>query len=397
MTSASVLGGVRVLDCATLFAGPTAAQLLGDFGARVIKLEHPRKPDPTRGHGASKDSHNLWWKTIARNKETITADLRSAGGREVFRRLVETHDVVIENFRPGTLEAWGLGADVLSEINPRIILLRISGFGQVGPRRRDAGFGTLAEAMSGFAAVTGAPDGPPILPPFALADGVAGLAGAYAVMLALHARSISGRGQVVDLALIEPLLSLLGPQVSVFDQLGVKPVRHGNRSANNAPRNIYRAADDTWLAVSTSGQAIAERVMRLVGRPELIAEPWFATGAGRAAHVEELDDAVGSWIAARRGAEALAAFRDVEAAASLVYDVEDIMNDTQYQALGTVIEIDDPDLGPLKMLNVPFRMSETPGRIQHTGRAHGQDTDNILKELGYSVDEITALRAAGVV
>lgn len=395
--SASALEGVRVLDCATLFAGPTVAQLLGDYGARVIKVEHPRRPDATRGHGRSKDGHNLWWKVLGRNKETITTDLSSESGKAVFLRLVQDTDVVIESFRPGTLEKWGLDWDTLRAVNPGLVLLRISGFGQFGPRRRDAGFGTLAEAMSGFAAQTGEPDGPPILPPFALADGVAGLAGAYAVMLALHARSVSGEGQVIDLALIEPLLSLLGPQVTVFDQLGVKPERNGNRSSNNAPRNIYQASDGKWLAVSTSGQVIAERVMHLVGHPEFIDEPWFASGAGRASHVEELDLAVSRWVSRRSGAEALAAFQEAEAAATLVYDVEDIMNDTQYAALGTIVEVDDPDLGPMKMLNVPFRMGSTPGEIRATGRGHGADTDRILTELGYSPVDIAAFRAEGAI
>lgn len=371
--------------------------MLGDMGARVIKLEHPLKPDPTRGHGQSKDGHNLWWKVLGRNKETVTANLSSAGGQEVFRRLVRDMDVVIENFRPGTLERWGLGYDVLREINPSLVLLRVSGFGQVGPRRRDAGFGTLAEAMSGFAAMTGEPDGPPVLPPFALADGVAGMAGAFAVMTALHARASSREGQVVDVALIEPLLSLLGPQVTLFDQTGTKPMRLGNRSSNNAPRNLYRAADDRWLAVSTSSQSIAERVMRLVGRADLVNEPWFATGTGRAVHVEELDAAVGAWVAQRPGPEALAAFREAEAAASLVYDVEDIVTDEQYQALGTILTIADADLGPMQMLNVPFRMSATPGRVTHTGRAHGADTDRLLEELGFTAEEVVALRDAGEV
>lgn len=393
MTSA--LGNLKVLDCSTLFAGPYAASLMGDFGAEVIKIEHPSRPDPSRGHGASKEGHGLWWKSLGRNKKTLTANLGTPAGREVFLRLVEEADVVIENFRPGTLEGWNLGYDVLKEVNSRLVLVRITGFGQIGPRRREPGFGTLAEAMSGFAAVTGEPDGPPTLPPLALADGVAGITAAYAAMVAIHARATTGKGQVVDLALIEPLLGILGPQITIFDQLGIKPERTGNRTNNNAPRNVYLTKDKRWLAVSTSAQAIAERVMRMVGRPEFIDEPWFGAGSTRAQHADELDEAVAVWVADRTAEDALAAFKEAEAAAGLVFDVEDIMNDNQYEALGTVATVQDPDLGNIKMTNVPFRMSETPGSIRFSGRKHGNDTAEVLSQLGYNQSEIAAMREEG--
>lgn len=393
MTSA--LGDLKVLDCSTLFAGPYAASLMGDFGAEVIKIEHPSRPDPSRGHGASKDGQGLWWKSLGRNKKTLTANLGTPAGRDVFLRLVEDTDVVIENFRPGTLEGWNLGYDVLKEVNPRLVLVRITGFGQIGPRRREPGFGTLAEAMSGFAAVTGEPDGPPTLPPLALADGVAGITAAYAAMVAIHTRASTGKGQVVDLALIEPLLGILGPQITIFDQLGIKPERTGNRTNNNAPRNVYLTKDKRWLAVSTSAQAIAERVMRMVGRPEFIDEPWFSAGSTRAQHADELDEAVAVWVADRTAEDALAAFKEAEAAAGLVFDVEDIMNDSQYEALGTVATVQDPDLGNIKMTNVPFRMSETPGSIRFSGRKHGNDTAEVLSQLGYTQSEIAAMREEG--
>ncbi|MFD5816617.1 CaiB/BaiF CoA transferase family protein [Streptomyces sp. NPDC127038] len=389
------LDGLRVLDLATLFAGPLAATMLGDFGAEVVKVEHPAQPDPSRGHGPSKDGIGLWWKLLGRNKRTITLDLSKPGGRDTLLRLAAGADVIIENFRPGTLEKWDLGWAELSAANPRLVLARVTAFGQFGPYAHRPGFGTLAEAMSGFAAITGEADAPPTLPPFGLADSIAGLATAYAVMTALRARDRTGEGQVVDMAIIEPILTVLGPQPIWYDQLGHVQPRTGNRSANNAPRNTYRTADGSWVAVSTSAQSIAERVMRLVGRPDVIDEPWFATGADRARHADVLDGAVGAWIAERTRDEVLAAFEKAEAAIAPVQDVRDIMTDPQYQALDTVTSVDDPELGPLRMQNVLFRLSATPGAIRWAGRPHGADTDAVLGELGLTAPEIERLRAEG--
>lgn len=393
------LAGLRVVDASTLFAGPMAAMHLGDLGADVVKVEHPRRPDPSRGHGAARDGVNLWWKTLGRNKRAITADLSSPGGRDVFLALAATADVVIENFRPGTLERWGLGYEQLTERNPGLVLARVSGFGQVGPYRGRPGFGTLAEAMSGFAAMTGEPDGPPTLPPFGLGDGIASLATAFALMVALRSRDHhpEGRGQVVDVAIIEPILAMLGPQITRWDQLGTVQPRTGNRSANNAPRNTYRTRDGHWVAVSTSAQSIAERVMRLVGHPEVIDEPWFADGAQRARHADELDAAVGGWIGERDRAEVVAAFDEAQAAVAPVYDASDIVADPQFRALGTVHEIDDPDLGPMLMQGPLFRLSDEDSVIAHTGRAHGADTDAVLAELGFTPEQVAALREAGAV
>ncbi|MGW7209195.1 CaiB/BaiF CoA transferase family protein [Streptomyces sp. NPDC054837] len=391
------LTGLRVLDLATLFAGPGAATMLGDFGAEVIKVEHPSKPDPSRGHGPSKDGIGLWWKVLGRNKRTITLDLSRPGGRATLLRLAATADVVIENFRPGTLEKWDLGWDELSAANPRLILTRVTAFGQFGPYAHRPGFGTLAEAMSGFAAITGEPDAPPTLPPFGLADSIAGLATAYAVMTALAARDRTGDGQVVDMAIIEPILMALGPQPTWCDQLGYVQERSGNRSANNAPRNTYRTADGNWVAVSTSAQSIAERVLRLVGREDLTTEPWFATGADRARHADVLDEAVGTWIAERTRTEVLAAFEKADAAVAPIQDVRDVMTDPQYEALDTITTVADPDLGPLRMQNVLFRLSDTPGAIRWTGRPHGADTQEVLAELGLTEGELARLRAEGAV
>jgi crotonobetainyl-CoA:carnitine CoA-transferase CaiB-like acyl-CoA transferase len=387
------LDGIRVLDVSTLFAGPLAATFLGDFGADVIKVEHPRKPDAARGHGPAKDGVNLWWKTLGRNKKTVTLDLGKPEGARLLLALAAEADVLIENFRPGTLERWGVGPAELHAANPRLVIARVTAFGQFGPYSARPGFGSLAEAMSGFAALTGEPDGPPTLPPFGLADGIAALATAYAVMVGLR----TGVGQVIDMAIIEPILMLLGGQLTAYDQLGHVQPRTGNRSVNNAPRNVYRTADGEWVAVSTSSQSIAERVLRLVGRPDVVDEPWFATGHQRAQHADELDAAVAGWIAARPTDEVVAEFEKAQAAISRVYDVRGVMADPQYEALGTVQTVDDAELGPVKMQNVLFRLSETPGGIRWPGRPHGADTDEVLARVGVTREQLAALRAAGIV
>lgn len=391
------LEGVRVLDAATLFAGPLIATFLGDFGADVIKVEHP-KGDPIRTHGHAKDGVPLWWKVVGRNKRTITLDLSLPEGQELFATLARTADIVIENFRPGTLERWNLGPDRLLKENPRLVLVRTTGFGQFGPYAHRPGFGTLAESMSGFAHITGQPDGPPTLPPFGLADGIAGLAGTAAAMFALYSRDArGGAGQVIDLAIIEPILTILGPQPTVYDQLGIVQQRSGNRSVNNAPRNTYLTRDRMWLAISTSTTSIAERVMRLVGHPEYVAEPWFASGAQRAQHADLLDAAVASWIAARDKDEVMRAFEAADAAVAPVYDVQDIMSDPQYQALESIVSLPDDDLGAVKMQNVMFRMLGTPGRIRWAGRRLGQDNESVFAEIGVSTERLAELRGNGVI
>ncbi len=395
--AAPPLEGLRVLDVSTILAGPLCCQILGDFGADVIKVEHPRGGDNMRGHGPSLDGVPLWWKEISRNKRTVAVDLKAPSGAEVLRRLAATADVLVENFRPGTLERWGLGPDVLMAENPGLVVVRLTGFGQTGPYSSRAGFGTLAEAMSGFAAATGEADGPPTLPAFGLADSICGIAASSAVQMALRHRDRTGQGQVVDLSILEPIMAAVGPGPTVYQQTGEVAQRHGNRSTNNAPRNTYRTADDKWVAISTSAQRIAERVMELVGHPEVIDEPWFATGAGRAEHVDLLDEYVGSWIAQRDRDEVLAAFTEAGAAIAPVYDSRDITEDPHVRETQMLVEVDDEDLGPLLQHNVMWRMSESPGRIRFTGRAIGQDTDEVLTELGYTAEQISRLKEEEVV
>ncbi len=396
MTNQKPLDGITVVDAATLFAGPLAATVLGDFGAEVIKVEHP-KGDPSRSHGYAKDGVGLWWKMLGRNKRCVTLSLSKPEGAELFKKLAREADVVIESFRPGTLERWDLGYEQLSEENPGLVLARVTGFGQFGPYSSRPGFGTIAESMSGFAHVTGQPDGPPTLPPFGLADGIAALATACAILMALRARDATGKGQVVDLAIIEPIFTVLGPQPIAYDQLGMVQERTGNRSNNNAPRNTYQTKDGKWVAISTSAQNIAERVMRLVGHPEFIEEPWFQKGSERAKHADELDEAVGSWISERTTDEVVEAFEEANAAITPIYNIADIMQDPQYQALDSIITVDDSELGPIKMQNVLFRLSETPGEVKWSGPRLGEHNEEVYGELGIDEERLEELAEKGVV
>ena len=396
MAERKPLEGVKVIDAATLFAGPLAATILGDFGAGVLKVEHP-KGDPSRSHGYAKDGIGLWWKMLGRNKRAVTLSMSTTEGAEIFKKLARDADVVIESFRPGTLERWGLSYEELTRENPGLVLARVTGFGQFGPYSNRPGFGTIAESMSGFAHVTGQPSGPPTLPPFGLADGIAALATACAVLMALRARDATGKGQVVDLAIIEPIFTVLGPQPIAYDQLGVIQERTGNRSNNNAPRNTYQTKDGKWVAISTSAQNIAERVMRLVGRPEFIEEPWFQKGSERAKHADELDEAVQRWISERTTEEVVEAFEEANAAITPIYNIEDIMQDPQYQALDSIITVNDPELGPIKMQNVLFRLSETPGEVKWSGPQLGEHNEEVYRELGIDKERLEKLKAEGVV
>jgi crotonobetainyl-CoA:carnitine CoA-transferase CaiB-like acyl-CoA transferase len=389
------LAGVRVIDCSTVLAGPMACQVLGDFGADVIKVEHPTAGDALRTHGASKDGVGLWWSMVGRNKRSIGLDLHH--GQEVFKALVATADVLVENFRPGTLERWGLGPEVLHALNPGLVILRVTGFGQEGPYAQRPGFGTLAEAMSGFAAITGEPDGPPTLPPFGLADAIAGLTGAISVLMGLYHRDArKGTGQVVDLAILEPLITVLGHQATAYQQLGVVQGREGNRSRNNAPRNAYRTKDGEWVAVSASATQVAARVVTLVGRPDLAEQPWFSNGTARAEHLE-IDTAVADWIADRTRDEVIEAFTAAQAAIAPVYDIAGLVADEHVVAREVFVDVEHPVLGPVTQQNVLFRMSETPGSIRHAGQALGESTDAVLSELGLSAEQISELRERGTV
>jgi crotonobetainyl-CoA:carnitine CoA-transferase CaiB-like acyl-CoA transferase len=387
------LDGLRVVDAATLIAGPLLASLLGDHGADVVKVEHPRG-DALRTLGEEREGVGLWWAVVGRNKRSVTLNLSDERGQELLRGLLDGADVLIEGFRPGTLERWGLGPDVLHERNPRLVVVRVTGFGQDGPRRDLPGFGTLAEAYSGYAHLTGEPDGPPTLPGFALGDSVAALAGAVGVLAALRHRDATGRGQTIDLSLYEPLHWLLGAQSTVYDQTGTVPGRTGNRIHFTAPRNAYQAADGRWVAVTASSQSVADRIMHVVGRPDIVEEPWYRSARGRAAHVDELDGIVGGWIAGRPRDEVLRAFDAGGAPCAPVLAADDIAADPHYAARGTITRAHHPVLGDVAMPAPIPRLDATPGSIRTPAPSLGEHTREVL---GLGAGEYAALLADGVV
>ena len=392
------LKGLRVIDASTVIAGPTIGMQMGDFGADVIKVEHPRG-DVLRNTGDMKDGVGLWFKMTNRNKRCITLNFSTEKGQELFKELIKTADVVIENFRTGTMEKWGLGWEDLKAINPRLVMVRVTGFGQTGPYKNRPGFGTIAEVFSGFAAVTGDPDRPPTLPNFGLADGIAAAYGTFATMFALYHRDAqgSGKGQYIDLSIYEPLFQVMGPQPLQYDQLGIIQKRWGNRSKNNAPRNTYQTQDGHWVAISTNSPAIVTRVLTLCGGAEAANDPRFQTPQSRVEHIDEVDGIVSSWIGRHDLNVVLDEFEKAEAAIGPAYSIDQIFEDPQYQARGDIVDIADEDLGTLKMTNAfPF-MSETPAEVRHAGARKGQHNDEILgDELGLTADEIAKLKDDGV-
>jgi crotonobetainyl-CoA:carnitine CoA-transferase CaiB-like acyl-CoA transferase len=387
------LDGMRVLDLSRLVAGNMLSLQLGDFGADVIKIEPP-EGDPLR---AWRDGgEQLFWKTYSRNKMSMVMNLRHEKAREALLRLVETADVFIENYRPGTLEAMGLAPDVLLARNPRLVVVRISGFGQTGPYAQLPGFGTLVEAMSGFADRTGFPDREPVLPPLALADMIAGLSGAMATVTALLARERTGAGgQVIDLSLLEPIFSTLGPEAAIYRRTGKMKQRVGNGSNTSAPRNIYRCADGGYVALSGSTQAMAKRIFEVIGQGQMIEDPRFRTNSDRVRHRPLVDEAVGGWFAARSRDDALALMRAAGVTAGPVYNIADAVADPHFQERQVLVEVEDPELGPMPMHNIVPRLSGTPGVWRRPAPTLGQHTDEILSALGFDEIAIAALKAEG--
>jgi crotonobetainyl-CoA:carnitine CoA-transferase CaiB-like acyl-CoA transferase len=394
---ADALTGLRVIDMATVIAGPSTAKYLADFGADVIKVERTDGGDTARSMGWQRDGVSLWWKNLGRNKRTVAIDLKAPAGCAVFRRLVATADVLVENFRPGTLERLGLAPADLLTAHPGLVVLRISGFGQDGPYRDRAGFGTLAESMSGFTFINGHAEMPPALPPVAIADEVTGLFGAMAVLVALRHRDGTGEGQVIDLSLIESLFAVLGPLPSVYDQLGEVAQRMGSRIGYSAPRGCYPTKDGKWLALSGTAQSVAERILAAIGRDDLLDDPRYATNNARVEHVEQLDEIITEWTSARTLDECMDAMLAADAAAAPVFAMDQLFDDPHIAARGAIATVDDPDLGPLRMQNVAPRLSRTPGRVAHAGKSLGADTDAVLDELGYPPEERAALRRSGAI
>jgi crotonobetainyl-CoA:carnitine CoA-transferase CaiB-like acyl-CoA transferase len=393
------LEGVRILDIATMAAGPWAATYLADWGADVIKVEHPRDGDHVRRWGMSKDDVPLFWKSISRNKRHITVNMSHPQGRQVILDLVRHCDAVVENFRPGVLERWGLGFDELVAVRPDIILLRTTAFGQDGPYARRPGFGTLAEAMSGLAHMTGQADGPPTLAAYPLADGVAGLAGAMALLAALYHRdALGGGGQVIDNAIAEANLRLIEYMVPEHEKLGVVPQRQGNRLPGLAPRNAYPTRDNGYIAISGGTQSIVQRLFNALGRPELIDDPRFATAAARVANVAALDAVIGGWIVERTVDEVMEVFDRHEVAGTPVADIAQVFRNQHYVARQAIVEVEDDDFGTVKTLAPHPRLSATPGTIRKMGGRMGRDLDDVLTGLlDYDAQHIAALRATGAI
>lgn len=364
------LADLRVVDVATVVAGPGCARYLADFGADVIKVERPGG-DTVRDLGWKdpSDDTSVWWKIVARNKRVVELDLKDADDLAVMRALCDTADVLVENFRPGTLERLGLGPDVLHATNPGLVITRVTGFGQTGPYRDRTAFATQAEALSGFAAINGDPDGPPLLPPIALTDEVAALVGAFATMVAVH----SGVGQVVDVNLIESMLQLMGPLVPLYGMFGQTQQRLGAGIPYTVPRNTYRCADGAWVAVSSSAESVAQRVLELIG---LGGDERFVGFEARVAHRELIDERLGAWIGARTRDEVLAEFERVHAAVAPVYDMADIFADPHYRERGAITTVEG-----VPMPEVVARLSATPGAVRWAGRGRDADGDELRAEL----------------
>jgi crotonobetainyl-CoA:carnitine CoA-transferase CaiB-like acyl-CoA transferase len=390
------LAGLRVIDCSRLIAGGVLATVLADHGADVVKVENPRGGDPLRTW--LRDRGELWWKVYARGKRSVTLNLTEPRGQALLRRLVADADVLIENYVPGTFERWGLGWDALSAVNPRLVFARVSGWGQDGPYRTRPGFGTMVEAMSGFAHTTGAPDGPPTLPSFPMADMVAALSGCAAVLAALrHRDQLSGLGQVVDISLYEPLLSVLGPDAAGYARDGAVRERHGNTSDNASPRGTYRTGDGKWVALSASTPASARALFAALGLASLLEDPRFATNDARVRHNDLVDAALAGAIGRRTLDDMRALFESSDLTASPVYDIADITKDPHVNARGILIDVPDPDLGSVRMTAPTPRLAATPAAVRWPGPALGAHNREVYGALGISEAELAHLTRDGIV
>ncbi|GAC1534420.1 MAG: CoA transferase [Candidatus Velthaea sp.] len=388
-----------MLETATMLAAPFCGMLLADHGADVIKIELPDGGDAMRNYGYQKNGIPLFWKMLARNKQSVTLDLRVPRGVEIFLKLLATADVLIENFRPGTLDKWGLTRAMLLEAKPDLIVARISGFGQTGPRSAEPGFGTLAEAMSGFAAMNGWAEGPPTLPPFGMADSIAGMAAAFGVSAAVLHRNRTGEGQEIDIALYEPLLTLLGSHLVDYQQLGVTPARMGNTLPFAAPRNVYPTRDERWIAVSCSTQRTTERLLNAIGLGDLLADERFTDNRRRVENAEALDERITAWMRERDYVDIFALLNGVGVTAGPVYSPADILEDAHVRARGSVVTVQDDRLGEMVMQAPIPRMTGTPGAIAFTGRSTpGEDNRAVFGSiLGLNEAELATLAGEHVI
>jgi len=385
------LDGVRIVELADIVAGPSVGALLGDFGAEVIKIERPGTGDAARHMGGMLDDRSAWWTLLGRNKRSMAVNLKSDQGREAVLRLLDSADALVEAFRPGVLEHLGLAPDTLLARNGRLVIVRISGFGQSGPRSTLPGLGTLAEAYSGFASITGEADGPPMLPPVALGDESAALFATWGLLAALYWRDArGGTGQVIDVSLYESLYSLLGPLPTLVRHLGHEPLRSGSRLSFSSPRNVYATGDGCWIALSGTAPSRAMLLLEAIGGPELVADPRFRTTAARQRNADDLDALVAAFVGERTAEQVEQELGSRGVALSRVYTVAETLDDEHYEARGTLAEAPDPALGSVTMQAPVPRMSRTPGRVRHAGPALGSGTAGVLRELGFTDDEVQA-------
>ena len=391
------LAGVKVLELGQLIAGPFAGKFFADFGAEVIKIEPPGG-DPLRKWRKLHQGTSLWWYVQNRNKKSVTADLRLPEGREIVRRIANDADVVIENFRPGTLEKWGLGYDVLAADNPGLVMLRLSGFGQSGPYRDQTGFGAIAESMGGLRYVTGFPDRPPVRPNLSIGDALASLHGVIGTLMALHHRDAnggrsSGRGQVVDVALYEAVFNMMEGALPEYDLFKETRERTGTNLTGIVPSNTYLTRDRQHVVIGANADSIFKRLMHLIGRGDLAEDPTLADNAGRSRRADELDAAIGAWTGTRSAEEVLKALAEAQVPSSKIYSMADIAGDAQYLARDMIRQVRLPDGTPLKVPGIVPKLSETPGDIAWVGPALGEHTEVVLAAHGYGRAEIAGLRA----
>ncbi|MDM0015166.1 CoA transferase [Variovorax sp. J22P168] len=396
------LAGLRVLDLSAFLAGPWASTLLADFGAEVIKVELPASSgagDAMRASTPLKDGHSLWWKTLNRNKRGITLDVRQAEGRALFLRLLPRHDVLVENFRPGTLDKWGLGADVLRAAHPRITILRTTGFGQTGPYRSRPGFGRMFEAMSGFTYLCGSPDGPPMHLGFPVGDAVGGLFGALGILAALF--ELKGnpalQGQEIDLSCTEAMFRMVEFLAAEHAELGVVRERTGNISPNSAPNNMYGCSDGRWVSMTTTSEVSFERLLQAMEMSALVLDPRFATSSQRVAHRDAIDAIVERWVGDRSYAEVAKLFDAFDVAYAPVYSIADVAADPHFLARRSIVRVDDEEIGSMAMHDVVPRFSRTPGQVRSAGPRLGADNESVFAEIGISASELARLTERGVV
>ncbi len=391
------LSGLKVLELGQLIAGPFAAKTLSDFGAEVIKIEPPEGGDPLRQWRLLKDGTSVWWQVQSRNKRSLAMDLKSAEAQDIVRRLATESDVLIENFRPGAMEAWGLGPDALSALNPKLIMLRISGYGQTGPYRDKPGFGVVAEAMSGLRHLTAEPGRVPVRVGVSIGDTLASLHGVIGILMALHERQKSGRGQVIDVALYEAVFNCMESLLPEYSAFGAVREAAGSALPGIAPTNAYRCQDGGYVLVAGNGDSIFKRLMNAIGRDDLAHDATLASNRGRVARVQELDAAIGAWTAQRSVEQVLDALDVAKVPGGKIYTVADIATDPHYLARGMIEKVSMRDGSLLSVPGLVPKLSRTPGAHRRNAPDLGQDTDAVLSELGLSVEQISAMRERGII